>query len=436
MKVMKFGGTSVGTPQRIKDITRLVNDGEPKIVVLSALSGTTNALIRINDDYYAGEKKRALQKTDELEKIYRKHADELYASEEYKAKTLQFLHATFDFIRSFAETRFSMTEAKQIVGQGELLSTNMVINYMRENGVNATLIPALDFMRIDKDNVPDEDYIKGSLEEIIAGCPGYQIYLTQGFICRNVYGEMDNLLRGGSDYTASLIGAAIDATEIQIWTDIDGMHNNDPRVVDNTKPVHHLSFDEAAELAYFGAKILHPTCVLPAKKAGIPVRLLNTMDPKAEGTMISNSLEKGKIKAVAAKEGIIVINVTSSRMFMAYGFMAKVYEIFNKYQTCIDVVCTSEVGVSVSIDNDTSLDEIISELKLLGEVEVEKGMSIICVVGDLDWHNVGFETNVTAAMKEIPLRMISYGGTPYNISYVIKQEDKKLALKKLSEYIF
>ena len=433
---MKFGGTSVGTPQRIKDVCRIVDDGEPKIVVLSALSGTTNALISINDDFYAGNIDSALEKIYDLERVYRKHADELFRSEMQKAETICFFKQTFDFIRSFADTNFSMAGAKQIIGQGELLSTNMVIRYMKEQGMNAILIPALDFMRIGKDDTPDEEYIKTNLGNYLSKHDGYQVYLTQGFICRNAYGEMDNLLRGGSDYTASLIGAAIDATEIQIWTDIDGMHNNDPRVVENTKPVHHLSFDEAAELAYFGAKILHPTCVLPAKKAGIPVRLLNTMDPKAEGTMISNSLEKGKIKAVAAKDGIIVINITSSRMFMAYGFMAKVYEIFNKYQTCIDVVCTSEVGVSVSIDNDTSLDEIISELELLGKTEVEKGMSIICVVGDLDWHNVGFESSVTEAMCNIPIRMISYGGTPFNISYVIKKEDKERALNSLSNYLF
>lgn len=436
MKVMKFGGTSVGTPQRIKDVIRLVNDGEPKIVVLSALSGTTNALIQINDSYYAGKKELAFSKIDELENIYRKHANELYSSKKYKDETLHFFQETFDFIRSFSESVFSMSEAKQIVCQGELLSTNMVVNYMKEQGVNAILLSALDFMRTGKDNMPDENYIKEKLGNLLSNNTGYQIYLTQGFICKNAYGEMDNLQRGGSDYTASLIGAATSATEIQIWTDIDGMHNNDPRFVENTTPVHYLSFDEAAELAYFGAKILHPSCVLPAKKASIPVRLLNTMDPSAKGTMISNSQEKGKIKAVAARDGIIVINITSSRMFMAYGFMAKIYEIFNKYQTCIDIVCTSEVGVSVSIHDETSLDEIISELKVLGKIEIEKDMSIICVVGDLNWHNIGFEADTTNAMKDIPLRMISYGGTPYNISYVIKQEDKKLALKKLSEYIF
>lgn len=436
MKVMKFGGTSVGTPQRIKNVVGLINDNEPKIVVLSALSGTTNTLIQINDAFYAGNSIEALQILSELEKKYKTHANELYSTDKYKELTLAYFKETFDFIRSFAHVKFGMTEAKQIIGQGELLSTHMMANYMLENGCHVKLIPALDFMRTGKDSVPDEIYIKGKLEMILDENPGFSIYLTQGFICRNAYGEMDNLLRGGSDYTASLIGAAIGASEIQIWTDIDGMHNNDPRIVDNTTPVHQLHFEEAAELAYFGAKILHPTCVLPAKKAGIPVKLLNTLQPEAEGTVISNVLEKGQIKAVAAKDNITVINITSSRMFMAYGFMAKVYEIFNKHKTCIDVVCTSEVGVSLSIDNESSLNEILSELKELGDVDVDRDMCIICVVGDLNWHNVGFESAATDAMQSIPVRMISYGGTPYNISYVIKSTDKAKALQKLNEKVF
>jgi aspartate kinase len=432
MKVMKFGGTSVGTPLRIKNVCKLVNDGETNIVVLSALSGTTNALIRINDDYYAGRGENALHKIDDLEKIYIEHANNLFLSEVHKNRVLHYFKQTFDFLRSFEKGSFSMTEAKQIVGQGELLSTNMVIEYMKEQGMSAILISALEFMRTDKEKSPDEVFIKNELQNQLTSNKGYQIYLTQGFICRNAYGEMDNLLRGGSDYTASLIGAAICASEIQIWTDIDGMHNNDPRIVENTSPVHNLSFEEAAELAYFGAKILHPTCILPAKKAGIPVKLLNTMDPSARGTVISNHMEKGRIKAVAAKDNIIVVNVTSSRMFMAYGFMAKVYEIFNKYKTCIDVVCTSEVGVSVSIDNDANLEGIVNELKLLGSVNVDYNMCIICVVGDLNWHNVGFESAATEAMRSIPVRMISYGGTPYNISYLVKAVDKEKALKSLN----
>lgn len=436
MKVLKFGGTSVGTPQRIKNVVGLIDDNEPKIVVLSALSGTTNTLIQINDAFYAGNSIKALQILSELEKQYKTHANELYSTDKYKELTLAYFKKAFDFIRSFAHVKFGMTEAKQIIGQGELLSTHMMENYMLEKDCQVKLIPALEFMRIGKDSVPDEDYIRERLEKILDECPGYIIYLTQGFICQNAYGEMDNLQRGGSDYTASLIGAAIGASEIQIWTDIDGMHNNDPRIVEKTKPVHHLSFEEAAELAYFGAKILHPTCVLPAKRTGIPVKLLNTLEPSAEGTIISNRLERGKIKAVAAKDNITVINITSSRMFMAYGFMVKVYEVFNKYKTCIDVVCTSEVGVSLSIDNDSFLKEIVTELEELGSVEVDRDMCIICVVGDLNWHNVGFETAATEAMRSIPVRMISYGGSPYNISYVIKESNKEQALQSLNNYMF
>jgi len=311
-----------------------------------------------------------------------------------------------------------------------------VVNYMKEQGINAVLLNALDFMRTDKNAEPDPVYIKEKLAAQMEKNPDAQVYITQGFICRNAYGEIDNLQRGGSDYTASLIGAALNAEEIQIWTDIDGMHNNDPRVVDHTQPVHQLQFEEAAELAYFGAKILHPTCVQPAKYAGIPVRLLNTMAPDAEGTTISNSTEYGKIKAVAAKDNITAIKIKSSRMLLATGFLRKVFEIFESYQTPIDMVCTSEVGVSMSIDNSSHLGEIMDELKKYGTVTVDTNMCIICVVGDLDWQNVGFETKVMDAMKDIPVRMISYGGSNYNISFLIREEDKKRALQNLSDQLF
>ena len=317
-----------------------------------------------------------------------------------------------------------------------MMSTNMIANSMKEQGIKATLLSALDFMRTDKNAEPDPSYIKEKLASILSENEGAQVYITQGFICRNAYGEIDNLQRGGSDYSASLIGAAINAEEIQIWTDIDGMHNNDPRVVEKTEPVHQLHFEEAAELAYFGAKILHPTCVQPAKFAGIPVKLLNTMDPQSEGTTISNRTERGKIKAVAAKDNITAIKIKSSRMLLATGFLRKVFEIFESYQTAIDMVCTSEVGVSMSIDNNSHLDEIVDELKKYGTVTVDKDMCIICVVGDLDWSNVGFETLATEAMKNIPVRMISYGGSNYNISFLIKESDKKRALQSLSDTLF
>jgi len=437
MKVMKFGGTSVGTPQRMKEVTQLVTkSGEPVFVVLSAMSGTTNLLVEISDYLYKKNSDGANEVINRLESTYMKHLDDLYTNNEIKQTTREFLSDEFNYLRSFTKEIFTSFEEKTIVAQGEMMSTNMVVNYMKEQGIKAVLLNALDFMRTDKNAEPDPVYIKEKLQAIMAENEGQQVYITQGFICRNAYGEVDNLQRGGSDYTASLIGAALNAEEIQIWTDIDGMHNNDPRVVDNTKPIHQLQFEEAAELAYFGAKILHPTCVQPAKYAGIPVRLLNTMDPDAEGTTISNQTEYGKIKAVAAKDNIIAIKIKSSRMLLATGFLRKVFEIFESYQTPIDMVCTSEVAVSMSIDNSAHLGEIVDELKKYGTVTVDTSMCIICVVGDLDWSNIGFETRVLDALKNIPVRMISYGGSNYNISFLIKEEDKKRALQNLSDYLF
>ena len=437
MKVMKFGGTSVGTPNRMKEVSKLVTaSNQPVVVVLSAMSGTTNSLVEISNYLYKKNHDGAHEVINKLEEKYMQHVEELYSTDEWKNKTRQFLHEIFDYLRSFTKELFTSFEEKNIVAQGEIMSTNMVINYLKEQGVKATLLSALDFMRTDKNAEPDPRYIKEKLSEILEQNPGQQVYLTQGFICRNAYGEIDNLQRGGSDYTASLIGAAINAEEIQIWTDIDGMHNNDPRVVDGTSPVHQLHFEEAAELAYFGAKILHPTCIQPAKYAGIPVKLLNTMAPEAEGTTISNNTERGKIKAVAAKDNITAIKIKSSRMLLATGFLRKVFEIFESNQTAIDMVCTSEVGVSMSIDNDAHLNDIIDGLKKYGTVTVDRDMCIICVVGDLDWSNVGFETLATEAMKNIPVRMISYGGSNYNISFLIKESDKKRALQSLSDTLF
>ena len=437
MKVMKFGGTSVGSPSRMKEVTKLAtSSGEPVFLVLSAMSGTTNSLVEISDYLYKKNPDGANEVINALEQKYMRHVEELYTTDEWKEKTRNFLRDEFNYLRSFTKELFTSFEEKSIVAQGEVMSTNMVVNYMKEMGYNAVLLNALDFMRTDKNSEPDPLYIKEKITKTLQENSGAQIYITQGFICRNAYGEIDNLQRGGSDYTASLIGAAINAEEIQIWTDIDGMHNNDPRIVEKTEPVNQLHFEEAAELAYFGAKILHPTCVQPAKYASIPVRLLNTMDPIAKGTTISNKTEYGKIKAVAAKDNITAIKIKSSRMLLATGFLRKVFEIFESYQTPIDMVCTSEVGVSMSIDNDTHLAEIVNELKKYGTVSVDKDMCIICVVGDLDWSNVGFETLTMDAMKNIPVRMISYGGSNYNISFLIKEEDKKRALQSLSDTLF
>ena len=437
MKVMKFGGTSVGSPERMKGVASLVTkSGEPTFIVLSAMSGTTNSLIEISDYLYRKNPEGANEVINSLEQKYFGHIDELYSTDEYKQKTRLFVTEIFDYLRSFTKGLFTSFEEKNIVAQGEVLSTNMVVNYLQEQGVKATLLSALDFMRTDKNAEPDLLYIKEKLSTIMEEHEGYQIYITQGFICRNAYGEVDNLQRGGSDYTASLIGAAINAEEIQIWTDIDGMHNNDPRVVDKTEAVRQLNFEEASELAYFGAKILHPTCVQPAKYSGIPVRLKNTMEPDAEGTIINNTLVRSKIKAVAAKDNITAIKIKSSRMLGASGFLRKVFEIFESYQTSIDMITTSEVGLSMTIENCSHLSEIVDELKMYGTVSVDSDMCIVCVVGDLDWSNVGFETLATDAMKDIPVRMISYGGSNYNISFLIKEADKKRALQSLSNVLF
>lgn len=433
---MKFGGTSVGSVQRVQEVANLITDSDKKIVVLSAMSGTTNTLVEIADYLYKKNPEGANEIINQLEAKYRTVVKDLYDNEELVTKAIEANKEIFDTIRSYTKDLFTLFEEKVILAQGELMSTQMMAHYLQEKGVKAVLLPALEFMRTDKNAEPDPVYIRTHLEQQLALFPDADIYITQGYICRNAYGEIDNLQRGGSDYTASLIGAAVDADEIQIWTDIDGMHNNDPRVVDGTKPVRHLNFDEAAELAYFGAKILHPTCVQPAKYANIPVRLLNTMDPSAPGTLISNDTELAKIKAVAAKDDITAIRIKSSRMLLAHGFMRKVFEIFESHETSVDMVCTSEVGVSVTIDNTKNLNNILNDLKMYGTVTVDEDMCILCVVGDLQWQNVGFESAVVAAMRDVPVRMISYGGSNYNISFLVREADKKMALQALSNALF
>ena len=437
MKVLKFGGTSVGTPARMKEVARLITESsEQKIVVLSAMSGTTNTLVEIADYLKKGNREAANSVINKLRAKYMAHAKELHAAEEWVIKTSDFLEDEFMYLHSFSGTEFTATTEKTILAQGEMMSTNMVTNYLKEIGIKVMLIPALDYMMTDKNGEPDLAYIENNLKAILNENPNYDIYITQGFICRDAEGRIDNLQRGGSDYTASLIGAALGADEIQIWTDIDGMHNNDPRIVEGTTPVRQLHFDEAAELAYFGAKILHPTCVQPARFAGVPVRLLNTMDPSAPGTLINNEMQHNNIKAIAAKDNITAIKIVSSRMLLATGFLRKVFEIFETYKTSIDLVTTSEVGVSLSIDNNSRIYPIVEELKKYGTVEVDEDMCIICVVGDLDWNNVGFESKVTAALENIPVRMISYGGSDHNISFLIRGCDKQAALQALSKKLF
>ena len=437
MKVLKFGGTSVGTPQRMKEVGTLVtSDGLPKVVVLSAMSGTTNTLVEISDYLYKKNPEGAYSLINQLEQKYTNHVAELFETDEWRERTSQFIREEFTYLRSFTKGLFTSFEEKVILAQGEIISTNMVTNHLLERGVKAILIPALDMIRTDKNAEPDMDYIRQRVSDQLEANPGYEIYITQGYICRNAYGEVDNLLRGGSDYTACLIGAAIQAEEIQIWTDIDGMHNNDPRIVNHTEPVRQLNFEEAAELAYFGAKILHPTCIQPAKFVGVPVRLLNTMAPNAPGTIINNEMQRGTIKAVAAKDNITCIGIQSSRMLLAHGFLRKVFEIFETYKTSIDMICTSEVGVSVTIDNTSHLQAIKDELKKYGTVTIETQMCIVCVVGDLATQNVGFETRACNALQEIPVRMISYGGSNHNISFLVNAADKQRTLQALSDTLF
>ncbi len=436
MKVLKFGGTSVGSADRMKNVANLVLDGQQKLIVLSAMSGTTNSLVEISNYLYKKNSDGANDVINKLEVKYEKEVDELYSTAEFKQKGMDLIRERFNYIKSFTNNIFTVFEEKIILAQGELISTGMFNLYLQERGIKSILLPALDYMRIDKNCEPDSAYIRENLTAILEKNQGYEIYVTQGYICRNAFGEVDNLQRGGSDYTASLIAAAILAEECQIWTDIDGMHNNDPRFVEGTKPVHDLSFDEAAELAYFGAKILHPTCVLPAKINNIPVRLLNTMEPTAYGTLISGKQCENRVAAIAAKDNITAIKIKSGRMLLAYGFMRKVFEIFESYKTPIDMITTSEVGVSVTIDNNRHLYDIVEDLKKYATVEVDQDQVIICIVGDFVASSKGYASQIFDALKNIPIRMISYGGSSHNVSVLINASDKVEALRALSAKLF
>lgn len=432
MKVLKFGGTSVGSAERIQGVARLITDNEPKIVVLSAMSGTTNTLVEIADCLYCNEKKKALEIIQNLEVNYYIVITELFSTEKYIHKSKEFIQTIFTYLRSFVNKDFYPLQEKAVLAQGEIMSTTLLHYYLEECNIPNTLLSALEYMRIDKDCEPDYFYIRQNLQRELAQ-PGIEnLIITQGFICRNAYGEIDNLKRGGSDYSAALIGAAIHADEIQIWTDIDGFHNNDPRIVDNTKAIRQLSFDEAAELAYFGAKILHPSSVQPAKKENIPVRLKNTLNPQDEGTLITAENTKGNIKAVAAKSGITAIKIKSTNMLLAYGFIRKVFEVFEAWKTPIDMIATSEVAISLTIDCTEQLDNILKDLEKYGTIEVDRDMAIICIVGDCSAGKSGLGAQVLTALAEVPLRMISYGGSEHNISVLVKEEDKKKAMIDLS----
>ncbi len=436
MKILKFGGTSVGSPERMKKLLDIINPAEEQIVVLSAVSGTTNSLVEISSKLLKEEKQEALNLIQALQHKYDDFVIELLPEGDFRAQGQEVVDYHFGFLKGLTNDHFTAIEDKVVLAQGELLSTTLYHIYLKSIGVPSVLLPALDFMKIDEDNEPDIPFTTANLTPLLTKYKGTNLFITQGFICRNSFGEVDNLRRGGSDYTASLLGAAIMAEEVQIWTDIDGMHNNDPRIVNGTKPISHLSFDEAAELAYFGAKILHPQSVFPAQKYKIPVRLLNTMEPKAAGTVISTESEKGKIKSIAAKDGITAIKIQSSRMLLAYGFLRRIFEIFERYKTPIDMITTSEVAVSLTIDFTDNLDEIIKELHSFGTVEIDSNQSIVCVVGDFGAEKHGYAARVLDSIKHIPIRMISYGGSAYNISMLINTDDKTEALRSLHNRIF
>ncbi len=436
MKVLKFGGTSVGSPERMKNLLDIINLAERQIVVLSAVSGTTNSLVEIGQAYIAGDKPKAAALIGVLKDKYAVFIKELFAKPEYLQQGQQVIDYHFALLSTLANDLFTSIEEKIILAQGELLSTTLYHVYLKEIGVPSVLLPALDFMKIDEDNEPIVDYITTHITPLLEAHPGHNLFITQGYICRNSFGEIDNLRRGGSDYTASLIGAGIRSEEVQIWTDIDGMHNNDPRIVKGTKPIAQLSFDEAAELAYFGAKILHPQSVFPAQKYKIPVRLLNTMDPKAQGTLITNTSEKDQIKSIAAKDGITAIKIQSSRMLLAHGFLRRVFEVFERYRTSIDMITTSEVAVSLTIDDTTYLDDILAELSAFGTVETDIDQTIICVVGDFGAEKHGYAVRVLEAVKHVPLRMISYGGSDHNLSLLVQTTDKTEVLRSLHNRLF
>ena len=438
MKVLKFGGTSVGKPDRMHSVAKLISSTpDIKVVVLSAVSGTTNALVDISNKLTKKDTKAAEEAIANLFGPYKAFVEELYSTAEGKSKGHAIVKTYHDLIKSYVgAANFGDKETRLFLAQGEIISTNLFQEYLSEQGYSSALLPALEFMKTDADNEPMLDYIETKLNEQLAKHPNKSLYITQGYVCLNSDNEVDNLKRGGSDYTATLVGAALQMDEIQIWTDIDGMHNNDPRIVSKTHPIHELSFDEAAELAYFGAKILHPTCILPAQKRNIPVLLKNTMQPDALGTVISNINTSEGIKAVAAKDNICAINIKSDRMLLAHGFLRAVFEIFERYKTSIDMITTSEIAVSLTIDNTLHLKEIKKELEEFANVEVEDEQTIICIVGNLPREKAGYGFKILESLKDIPLRMVSYGGSSNNVSVLVNSKHKKEALVALNKGLF
>lgn len=437
MKVMKFGGTSVGKPERMRQIAELITAGdEPVMVVLSALSGTTNALVEISNRLAVTDKQGANEKITALENHYQNFIQDLLQDTALNERAKEMINEHFEFLRITQKISLSDALNKDILAQGELMSTKLFSLFLEQAKIEHALLPALDFMRLDQNEEPDLALIQEKLKAVLANHPTKKIFVTQGYICRNAKGEVDNLKRGGSDYTASLIAAAVHASVCEIWTDIDGMHNNDPRVVEKTLAIEQLSFDEAAELAYFGAKILHPTCIWPAQQENIPVKLLNTMEPTAAGTVIKKEAGTVGVKAVAAKDDIIAVKIKSTRMLLAYGFLRKIFEVFEKYKTPIDMITTSEVAVSVTIDSDTHLDEIIAELNNIASVEVERGQTIVSIVGNEIAKTDSILKKLFNAIDEVPVTMVSYGGSAHNISLLLPSAYKTKTLQLINKGLF
>lgn len=436
MQVLKFGGTSVGSPSRMREVGDIIDDGSKKIIVLSAVSGTTNKLVQINTLLSNRSYDEAGWRLELLAGEYETFITELFSNTTYQEQARSIVGQSWDIISTYLDELYQEAHGKHILAQGELISTQLFQLYLESQDIKSALLPALDFMRLNEEGEPNIAFLSKRLPELLANSSEEKYYITQGYICRNSKSQVDNLQRGGSDYTATLIGAALECEEVQIWTDIDGLHNNDPRIVDTTYPIRKVSYREAAELAYFGAKILHPTCIIPAEKANVPVRLKNTFDPTASGTLISEESSGRYITALAAKDGITAIRIRSGRMMNAYGFLRKVFEVFEQYRTPIDMITTSEVSVSLTIDNNRFLNEIAYDIRQFGEVAIDEDQTIICIVGDLIQQQNIHTKEIFAALADVPIRMISYGGSKNNISILVPKNYKKMALRLLHEFLF
>lgn len=436
MKVLKFGSATIANADKIKHIASLIANRQNDIVVFSSIEGIAEFLEDISKYYYNKNTEGAIEVLNKLNNQYQALIDSLYQQEETKIKAKEVLADMTGYIKTFSEDMFTLFEQRALMAQGELTSIQLIALLLEEQHIACHILPALDYMRLDRDAEPDMPYIKEHLTELLQQAPKDHIYITQGYICRNAYGEIDDLHKGGSDFTAAIIGATVNADEIQIWADVDVMQNNDPRYIEGTKTIEYLSFDEAAELTYFGAKILHPVCVLPAKLAGVPVRLKNTLKAADKGTLISNETEAGTVKAIGARDNITAIKVKSGRMLLAHGFLRRIFEVFEKYQTPIDMLASSEIGISFTIDDCKNLEDIANELKKYGSVSIDPDMVIISIVGDLVIKNENIGSNILEAIKNIPLRMISYGGSNLSFSFLIEKREKERTLKILNEKLF